>query len=139
VIRLPYNGFITINTNALGYQKTTTKNAIGKIIRIDEPKSAWLTHQHDAIGNLTQTNVGGVTTTMTYDNRGNKISMNDPDMGRWTYTYNALSELISQTDAKNQTSTTTYDKLGRMTQRVEMLKLWLLACVVVVMTLPKLS
>ena len=114
-----YNGFITINTNALGYQKTTTKNAIGKIIRIDEPKSAWLTHQHDAIGNLTQTNVGGVTTTMTYDNRGNKISMNDPDMGRWTYTYNALSELISQTDAKNQTSTTTYDKLGRMTQRVE--------------------
>ncbi|CAC9559628.1 hypothetical protein [uncultured Gammaproteobacteria bacterium] len=114
-----YNGFITINTNALGYQKTTTKNAIGKIIRIDEPESAWLTHQHDAIGNLTQTNVGGVTTTMTYDNRGNKISMNDPDMGRWTYTYNALGELISQTDAKNQTSTTSYDKLGRITQRVE--------------------
>jgi hypothetical protein len=24
-------------------EKTTTKNAIGKIIRIDEPKSAWLT------------------------------------------------------------------------------------------------
>ncbi|CAC9628195.1 hypothetical protein [uncultured Gammaproteobacteria bacterium] len=114
-----YNGFTTINTNALGYQKTTTKNAIGKIIRIDEPESAWLTHQHDAIGNLTQTNVGGVTTTMSYDNRGNKISMNDPDMGRWTYTYNALGELISQTDAKNQTSTTSYDKLGRMTQRVE--------------------
>jgi YD repeat-containing protein len=64
-----------LNTNALGYQKTTTKNAIGKIIRIDEPESAWLTHQHDAIGNLTQTNVGGVTTTMTYDNRGNKISV----------------------------------------------------------------
>ena len=114
-----YNGLTTINTNALGYQKTTTKNAIGKIIRIDEPESAWLTHQHDAIGNLTQTNVGGVTTTMTYDNRGNKISMNDPDMGRWTYTYNALGELINQTDAKNQTSTTSYDKLGRMTQRVE--------------------
>jgi YD repeat-containing protein len=56
---------------------------------------------------------------MTYDNRGNKISMNDPDMGRWTYTYNALGELINQTDAKNQTSTTCYDKLGRMTQRVE--------------------
>jgi YD repeat-containing protein len=26
---------------------------------------------------------------------------------------------INQTDAKNQTSTTSYDKLGRMTQRVE--------------------
>jgi YD repeat-containing protein len=32
---------------------------------------------------------------MTYDNRGNKISMNDPDMGRWTYTYNALSERVA--------------------------------------------
>jgi hypothetical protein len=40
-----YNGFTTTTTNPLGHQKTTTKNAIGKIIRIDEPKSAWLTHQ----------------------------------------------------------------------------------------------
>jgi YD repeat-containing protein len=31
---------------------------------------------------------------MTYDNRGNKISMNDPDMGRWTYTYNARDEAV---------------------------------------------
>ncbi|CAB5499092.1 hypothetical protein THERMOT_975, partial [Bathymodiolus thermophilus thioautotrophic gill symbiont] len=114
-----YNGFTTISINALGHQKTTTKNAIGKIIRIDEPEGAWLTHKHDAIGNLTQTNVGTIITTMTYDNRGNKISMNDPDMGNWTYTYNALGELISQTNAKKQTSTMTYDKLGRMTQRVE--------------------
>jgi YD repeat-containing protein len=45
--------------------------------------------------------------------------MNDPDMGIWSYTYNALGELISQTDAKSQTSTISYDKLGRMTQRVE--------------------
>jgi YD repeat-containing protein len=36
---------------------------------------------------------------MSYDNRGNKISMNDPDMGIWSYTYNALGELIRQTDA----------------------------------------
>jgi YD repeat-containing protein len=34
--------------------------------------------------------VGGVTTTMKYDIRGNKIKMNDPDMGTWTYAYNAL-------------------------------------------------
>jgi YD repeat-containing protein len=56
---------------------------------------------------------------MEYDIRGNKIKINDPDMGTWTYAYNALGKLISQTDAKGQTSTMTYDKLGRMTQRVE--------------------
>jgi YD repeat-containing protein len=41
--------------------------------------------------------------------------MNDPDMGTWTYSYNALGKLVSQTDAKGQTSTMAYDKLGRMT------------------------
>jgi YD repeat-containing protein len=56
---------------------------------------------------------------MEYDISGNKPKMNDPDMGTWTYSYNALGKLISQTDAKGQTSTMTYDKLGRMTQRTE--------------------
>jgi YD repeat-containing protein len=37
---------------------------------------------------------------LVYDIRGNKIKMNDPDMGTWTYAYNALGKLISQTDAK---------------------------------------
>ncbi|SMN00333.1 Rhs family protein [uncultured Candidatus Thioglobus sp.] len=114
-----YNGLVTTSTNVLGHQKTITKNAIGKIIRIDEPEGAWLTHKHDSVGNLIQTNVGNVITTMSYDNRGNKIAMNDPDMGRWTYAYNALGELISQIDAKGQTSTMQYDKLGRMIRRTE--------------------
>jgi YD repeat-containing protein len=30
-----------------------------------------------------------------------------------------LGKLVSQTDAKGQTSTMAYDKLGRMTQRTE--------------------
>ena len=45
--------------------------------------------------------------------------MSDPDMGRWTYGYNALGELISQTDAKGQTVGMVYDLLGRMTRRTE--------------------
>ncbi|VVM27359.1 hypothetical protein BSPWISOXPB_1171 [uncultured Gammaproteobacteria bacterium] len=56
-----YNGLSTTITNALGHQKTTTKNIIGKVIRIDEPKGAWLTHHYDSIGNLIKTVVGGVT------------------------------------------------------------------------------
>jgi YD repeat-containing protein len=61
-------------------QVCTTKNIIGKVTRIDEPKGAWLTHHYDSIGNLIKTVVGGVTTTMEYDIRGNKTKMNDPDM-----------------------------------------------------------
>jgi YD repeat-containing protein len=51
--------------------------------------------------------------------RGRKIASNDPDLGAWTYAYDTASELVSQTDAKSQTTTLTYDILGRLTQRVE--------------------
>ena len=34
-------------------------------------------------------------TTNSYDIRGRKVSMNDPDMGVWAYQYNVLGELIS--------------------------------------------
>ena len=45
--------------------------------------------------------------------------MNDPDMGAWIYTYDALGQLKSQRDAKLQTTTMNYDVLGRMTKRTE--------------------
>ena len=54
-----------------------------------------------------------------YDLRGRKTAMLDPDMGAWSYRYNALGELVSQTDAKGQTTAMTYDKLGRMIGRSE--------------------
>ena len=45
--------------------------------------------------------------------------MEDPDMGVSTYSYNAFGELLSQTDAKGQTVSMSYDALGRMTERIE--------------------
>jgi YD repeat-containing protein len=87
---ISYNGLSTTTTNALGHQKTITKNIIDKVIRIDEPKNARLTHHYNSIGKLIKTVVGGVTTTMKYDIRGNKIKMNDPDMGTWTVSFSPL-------------------------------------------------
>lgn len=40
-------------------------------------------------------------------------------MGAWSYQYNALGELVSQTDALGQTLTLAYDLLGRMLSRTE--------------------
>jgi YD repeat-containing protein len=39
--------------------------------------------------------------------------------GETNYIYNPLGELISQTDAKGQTISFRYDKLGRMIERTE--------------------
>jgi YD repeat-containing protein len=65
------------------------------------------------------TGAAGNVVSATYDVRGRKIASNDPDLGAWTYAYDTASELVSQTDAKNQTTTLTYDILGSLTQRVE--------------------
>ncbi len=114
-----YNGYQTTTIDFNGNSKTTTKNAKDKVIWVDEPLGAYLTHTHDSMGNLIETNANGVVTIINYDNRGNKISMNDPSMGVWSYTYDSLGQLKSQTDAKGQIVTMEYDKLGRMKERQE--------------------
>nr|VFK24170.1 MAG: RHS repeat-associated core domain-containing protein [Candidatus Kentron sp. MB] len=119
ITRYAYSGFTTTVTDPMGRRKTTTKNALDRVVRVDEEEGAWLTHTHDAIGNLVETNANGVVTRMGYDIRGNKVWMQDPDMGRWEYTYNAFGELVTQRNAKGQTVVMAYDKLGRMIRREE--------------------
>ncbi|HMH16545.1 MAG TPA: RHS repeat-associated core domain-containing protein [Burkholderiales bacterium] len=85
----------------------------------DVTANATITYNYDPFGNLIQTNAGGVITGVTYDLRGRKTNMSDPDMGAWIYAYNALGELIRQTDARGNVSTMQYDPLGRMSSRSE--------------------
>jgi RHS repeat-associated protein len=59
----------------------------------------------DALGNLTS---------MSYDSRGRKLTMRDPDMGYWRYAYDVAGKLTQQTDAKHQTTTFEYDALARL-------------------------
>jgi len=49
----------------------------------------------------------------------NKIWMSDPDAGTSTSTFNAFGELTATTDARNQTTTVTYDLLGRVLRQVQ--------------------
>ena len=53
--------------------------------------------------------------TMSYDLAGRKTGMSDPDMGNWSYAYDALGNLKTQTDAKNQRTCLYYDLLNRLT------------------------
>jgi RHS repeat-associated protein len=50
-----------------------------------------------------------------YDGLGRRTAVSDPDLGAWTYTYDAASRLIYQVDAKAQATALTYDELGRVT------------------------
>jgi RHS repeat-associated protein len=76
------------------------------------------TYESDGNGNLlTVTDDLGNKTSMTYDRLGRKISMDDPDMGLWGYTYAPSGNLKTQTDARLITTTLTYDDLFRLKKK----------------------
>jgi RHS repeat-associated protein len=97
-----------------------TKNALGKIAAVTDATDAegrTISYVYDADGNLTDTfDPDGNSIHVQYE-FGRKISTDDPDLGHWLYGYNGFGELASQTDAKGQTTSMTYDVLGRMTSR----------------------
>jgi RHS repeat-associated protein len=51
--------------------------------------------------------------TATYDALGRQATLNDPDKGNWSYTNNALGQVVSQTDARSTVTASTFDHLGR--------------------------
>ncbi|HEX5055690.1 MAG TPA: fibronectin type III domain-containing protein [Gammaproteobacteria bacterium] len=120
-----YDGFETRITDAKGRRSLTEVDALGRTVRkVDDldGKNVSVTYAYDSSDNLVTTTVDGDTATsvsLDYDLRGRKISMDDPDMGHWDYQYNAYGELVWQRDAKLQVTEMTYDKLGRMVERVD--------------------
>jgi RHS repeat-associated protein len=58
---------------------------------------------------------GGLTTTMQYDAAGHNISINDPDLGHLTYSYDAIGNLKTQTDSRGCIVVMDYDALNRPT------------------------
>ena len=120
-----YSGFTTSVTRTTGRStpstitSTSVVNSQGQKLSITDAAGTITSYTYDPFGNLLTTNAGGVVTSMVYNLRGFKTSMNDPDMGVWSYQYSALGELKQQTDAKLLVTTMTYDLLGRLTNRSE--------------------
>ncbi|MCL4266141.1 MAG: hypothetical protein KJ069_23225 [Anaerolineae bacterium] len=56
-------------------------------------------------------------TIMEYNRLGQKIEMNDPDMGGWYYDYDGSGNLIRQTDAQNQRLCFYYDAASRLSSK----------------------
>lgn len=90
-------------------------NVKGQVIKTSPPTGSGpsVLITYDLLGRLTQTTYGNATTTIQYNPAGLKTQMVDPDMGTWTYTYDAQGNLLTQTSATN-TTTLTYDGLNRV-------------------------
>ena len=59
----------------------------------------------------------GTVTRAAYNSIGQRISVNDPNQGKWSFVYNALGEVKQQTDARGIATAMTYDVLGRPNSR----------------------
>ncbi|HEX7045975.1 MAG TPA: toxin TcdB middle/N-terminal domain-containing protein, partial [Gammaproteobacteria bacterium] len=115
-----YNGLVTTITDPLNHRTIKEEDAKGRVVSVTDAYFNDTIYAYDGFDNLTDTWAPGNSHIhIEYDDRGFKESVDDPDMGNWSYYYNAYGELESQTDAKNQVVTLTYDTLGRLKTRIE--------------------
>ena len=125
VITVAYAGRVTTTTNGLGQTQRETRNALDEVTRTADHLGTTVAHGYDAWGQVKRTvvdnaadaNVSAVTTALTYDGRGRRKTLTDPDRGTMTYAYNGFDEVTRQTDALGNYQIMTYDALGRFATR----------------------
>src|SRR5690606_17144543 len=81
-----YAGLETTSKNAKNQTRKETRNVQGQLVTVTDHYGKTLTRKYDALGNLEETvDALGNVTKLTYDLKGRKIQMIDPDMGTWVY------------------------------------------------------
>jgi len=120
---------ITYNYSIDGYLTTTTTNpagqvsskitdASGKIVSATD-YGGTLTYTYNSQGKVTQVNQGSILLALNeYDNYARQTKLTDINAGVTQYGYDALGQMITQINALNQSTTFSYDLIGRVTQRV---------------------
>ncbi|HEY0726102.1 MAG TPA: toxin TcdB middle/N-terminal domain-containing protein, partial [Pyrinomonadaceae bacterium] len=118
-----YEGLTTRVVDPLSKQSTQVVNAAGALARSIDHDGYYQNFDYDGFGNIVRVtdSLSNTLQSNTFNIRGmltKQVHM-DADVLGFTYVPNALGEVTSQTTAKNQTTTFTYDLLGRMTSRSE--------------------
>ncbi|WP_462165002.1 RHS repeat domain-containing protein [Pseudoalteromonas xiamenensis] len=116
----------TENGFTLSRSSKKVQNAFGQISEVIETVDGvdhTVAYSYDATGNVISTTaLGQVAIVTPHDSLGRKISMTDPDKGIWTYTYNALGEIVRQESQRSSSETLVEalyrDQLGRNTRKV---------------------
>ena len=124
LIRLSSSDSPTITYSYSPNTVTSTKNGHtvekkydlwGNIKKITDA-SGIVNYTYGSHGQPLQISYDGKTISMAYDALGRKVSMNDPDAGTMTYTYDDFDRVITECDALNHQTQNTYDANGFLTQ-----------------------
>ena len=90
-------------------------NSQNKLIWTRDANRGTTSYRFDGAGNPEKiVDAKNSTITSDFDGFGNKLWFDDPNMGRWQFTHNALGQLRKQTDARNIVTELVYDELGRL-------------------------
>jgi RHS repeat-associated protein len=118
-----YEGLTTTTTDAEGKKTRKITDAAGRVFRSIDDAGYYQQFDIDAFGSML-----GVTdslgnnllqATYAYGIRSHRLTSDDMDLGAWTYSPNALGEIVSYTDAKGQGFSATFDQLSRPLTRTE--------------------
>ena len=111
-----YSGKTTQISTGSGQVSSKTVDSQGNIVSATD-EGGTISYTYKSLGKTAQITTNGSSTSMLYDTYGRQTNLTDPDAGATTYGYNGYNELTSQTDAKNNTFSMTYDLLGRIYTR----------------------
>ena len=117
-----YSGLTTTVKDPNGNLRSNTVDGLGRLIRVGEYNGTTLyaTTQYgyniaDQLIKVTDANSN--ITTIQYNRLGQKTSMDDPDMGNWTYDYYPSGTLKLQEDARGLKLSFVYDELNRLVDK----------------------
>lgn len=108
------------DNNGNEHKTKRTDNAAGWTVSNRDPKHITVNYDYYADGSLAYTQVGdniASRISISYDSRGNRDSLTDPDYGLSTFLYDAYGNLIERTSPKFDVTSYRYDAFGRMIWR----------------------
>ncbi|HSF77201.1 MAG TPA: polymorphic toxin type 10 domain-containing protein, partial [Steroidobacteraceae bacterium] len=116
-----HDALAVTSSDGLGHQSTRRWTAWGDLVSVTDALGGTSRYQHSAFGELLRVDdaLGNTTSKIAYNVRGMKTGQFDMDLGAWSIFPNALGEVVAWTDAKAQTTTVSYDLLGRPLSRME--------------------
>ena len=110
-----YDGLKTTATDPLGSVNTKVNNLNGLLATSIDNAGTTIVYKYNADGKCIETKGPRTTIRCSYDIAGNRITLDDPDLGSSQDSFNAYGELISHKDSHGETHFE-YDAGGRIIQ-----------------------
>ncbi|MBI9049611.1 MAG: hypothetical protein JEZ00_09340, partial [Anaerolineaceae bacterium] len=117
-------------TDAQNNQSQMTYDAAGNLVALTDANGISTHYEYDNLDRLltvienyisgtTSDEETNVITIYSYDENGNLLTVTDANNHTDTYTYNALNQLSTESDALGNSKTYTYDNVGNLSQVVD--------------------